>query len=149
MKSKSDLAVEMFNSGYNCAQAVLCAFCADLDLAKEKAMKLATGFGAGMGRKQEVCGAVTGGIMVIGLQHGQGYEEDTEAKELTYRLTRELITRFTAKHGSCLCRELLDGCDLSTEAGQKFSKENDLHNKICAECVRSAVQILEDILSER
>jgi C_GCAxxG_C_C family probable redox protein len=146
MKNKSEMAVEMFNSGHNCAQSVLCAFCAELNFDKETAMKIATGFGAGMGRKQEVCGAVTGGIMVLGLKHGQVHEGEKEAKELTYRLTRELMARFTTKYGSCLCRELLDGCDLSTEAGQKFSKENDLHNKICAECVRSAVQILEDIL---
>lgn len=146
MKNKSETAVEMFNSGWNCAQSVLGAFCADLNLDKKTAMKIATGFGAGMGRKQEVCGAITGGIMVLGLKHGQVHEGEKEAKELTYRLTQKLMARFSTKHGSCLCRELLDGCDLSTEAGQKFSKENDLHNKICAECVRSAVHILEEIL---
>jgi len=136
----------MFNSGWNCAQSVLSVFCEDSGLKKETAMKLATGFGAGMARKQEVCGAVTGAIMVIGLKHGQANEGDKEAKEATYRLTRELLARFSAKHGSCLCRELLEDCDLSTTAGQKYFKENDLHNKICAKCVRGAVHILEDIL---
>ena len=56
------------------------------------------------------------------------------------------MDKFQAKHGSCICRELLAGCNLMTEEGQKYFRENDLKNKICKECVRSAVQIVEEIL---
>ena len=104
------------------------------------------GFGAGMARKQEVCGAVTGGIMAIGLKHGQGREDEKEAKELTYRLAREFMDRFVAEYESCLCRDLLAGCDLSTEAGQKQYRENGLAEKTCRPCVRGAVRMLGEIL---
>lgn len=147
MKSKSDSAVEMMAAGGNCAQAVLCVFCEGLGLKREKALKLASGFGAGMGRKQEVCGAVSGGIMAIGLKHGQEHEGDKEAKELAYRLTRELMARFEAEFGSCLCRVLLGGCELSSENGQTQYREQGLSERICRPCVRGAVRILEDILN--
>ena len=72
MTTKSDVAVEKFLAGYNCAQAVLFSFCDDLVFDKNTALKLACGFGAGMGRRQEVCGAIIGGIIALGLKHGRG-----------------------------------------------------------------------------
>ncbi len=146
LKSRSDIAVELMNAGGNCAQAVLCAFCEEAGLEKRIALKLAAGFGAGMGRNQEVCGAVTGSIMAIGLKHGQEREDDKEAKETAYRLTRELMDRFKSEFGSCRCLELLRGCDLKTEAGQKRFGEEGLLEKVCHPCVRGAVRILENIL---
>jgi C_GCAxxG_C_C family probable redox protein len=140
------MAVEVMAAGGNCAQAVLGVFCEESGLAQEKAMKLAGGFGAGMARRQEVCGAVTGGIMAIGLRHGPENAGDGEAKERTYRLARELMSRFEAERGSCLCRELLQGCDLATAAGQKKYNEEGLSEKVCRPCVRVAVRILEEIL---
>ena len=146
MKNKSELAVEMFLSEYNCAQSVLYSFCDELQFDKNLALKLACGFGAGMSRREEVCGAISGGILVIGLKYGRGLKEERTATEQTYKITRELMDRFEQKNGSCICRKLLNGCDLMTEAGQKFFNENNLLNKTCKECVRSAVQILERIL---
>jgi C_GCAxxG_C_C family probable redox protein len=109
-------------------------------------MKMASGFGAGMAKKQEVCGAVTGAIMVIGLKHGQAREDDKAAKEEAYRLSRELMDRFQARFNSCLCRELLPGIDLATEAGHERYKAEGWSEKICRPCVRFAVGILEEIL---
>ncbi len=146
MKSKSDAAVSVMAAGANCAQSVLSVFCRDLGLEKGMALKIASGFGAGMAREQEVCGAVTGGIMAIGLKHGQERENDKQAKETTYRLTRELITRFHSEFASCRCLDLLQGCDLKTEAGQKRFADEGLLEKVCYPCVRGAVRILEDIL---
>ena len=90
-----------------------------------------------MARKQEVCGAVTGAIMAIGLKHGQAREDDKAAKETTYRLSRELMERFQAEFGSCLCRELLPGIDLTSEAGHQRYKAEGWSEKICRPCVRS------------
>ncbi len=146
MPNRSETATAMMAAGWNCAQSVLCVFCANPGLERETALKLASGFGAGMARRQEVCGALAGGIMAIGLKHGQGRVDDKDAKETTYRLTRELMTRFGAEFGSCLCRELLAGCDLATEEGQKRYKEKNLAEGVCRPCVRSAVRILEEIL---
>lgn len=115
---------------------------------EETALKIATGLGAGMGRKQEVCGAITGGILVLGLRYGRGRDDDRSVMESTYQKTRELMDRFAGEHGSFLCRKLLQGYDLATEEGLKAFKENDLLNKICAPCVQSVVKILEDIISK-
>jgi C_GCAxxG_C_C family probable redox protein len=146
VKDRSEEAVAMMVAGFNCAQSVLAVFCADLNFDKETAMKLATGFGAGMARKQEVCGALTGGIMVIGLKNGPAHAGDKEAKELVYRLTGEFMARFAAKFGSCLCRDLLPGCNLLSEGGRKFYDENKLAEKICRPCVAEAVRILEKMI---
>lgn len=143
--SRSDGAVALMDAGGNCAQAVLCAFAADLGLAEGTALRLAAGFGAGMARCQEGCGAVTGGIMALGLKHGAPRPDDAGAKETTYRLTRELIARFAAEFGSWRCRDLL-GVDLLTEEGQRRYREEGLGKRVCRPCVRGAVRILESLL---
>jgi len=140
-----ETAVQKFSSGYNCAQSVLFALSNDSVIDKNSALKIAWGFGAGMGRQQEVCGAITGGIMAIGLKYGGKEDERPVVNEKIYAKTKELMDKFQAKHGSCLCRELLKGCNLQIEEGQKFFRENDLKNKVCMECVRSAVQIVEEM----
>lgn len=147
MKNRTDIAVSRFLSGYNCAQSIFYSFCDDLQCDKNTALKLACGFGAGMGRREEVCGAVTGGILVLGAKYGRGETDDRAATELTYAKTRELMDQFAAKHGTYMCRNLLHGCDLTTEEGRKFFKENELLNKVCAPCVQSVVEILENIIS--
>lgn len=146
MKDKSGTAAAMVAGGWNCAQSVLGVFCEDLGMDKETALKLASGFGAGMARRQEVCGAVSGALMVLGLKHGQAREDDKAAKETTYRLGREVMDRFQAEFGSCLCRELLPGLDLATEAGHQRYKAEGWSEKICQPCVRFAVRVLEEIL---
>ncbi len=89
---KSRIALERFTGGYNCAQSVTSAFCDELSIAKDLALKAACGFGAGMGRKGEVCGAVTGGIMVIGALYGKGETGGHSALETTYSPCREPLS---------------------------------------------------------
>lgn len=146
MSKRENIATERFLSGYNCAQSILYAFREEGDLTEETALKIACGFGAGMARKEEVCGAITGGILVLGLRYGRGGNEDRSAMELTYLKTRELMDLFSKKHGTYICRNLLDGCDLTTEEGQKHFKENELLKMTCTPCVQSVVEILECIL---
>jgi C_GCAxxG_C_C family probable redox protein len=146
MMNKSEQAVSKFMEGYNCAQSVFFSFCDDLNIDKDKALRMACGFGAGMGRKEEVCGAVTGGIIVIGAKYGRGVNDDRTATEETYAKTRELMDQFAKRHGNFICRKLLNGCELTTEEGQKQFKENDLLNKTCKPCVQSVVEILEGIM---
>jgi len=124
---------------------VLYAFREESALPEETALKIACGLGGGMGRKEEVCGAVTGGILVLGMRHGRGSKDDRSAMQLTYLKTRELMDQFAKKHGTFICRKLLNGCELTTEEGQKYFKENDLLKKICTPCVQTVVEILENI----
>jgi C_GCAxxG_C_C family probable redox protein len=146
MESKSKMALAKFAEGFNCAQSVFYSFCDDLRFDKNTALKMACGFGGGMGRTGEVCGAVSGGILVIGIKYGRGKKDDRTATELTYKKTRQFMDQFAGKHGSFICRKLLSGCELTTEEGQKQFKENDLLNKTCKPCIQSAVEILENIV---
>jgi C_GCAxxG_C_C family probable redox protein len=145
MSDKSAIAEEMFAKGYNCAQSVFYAFREELGLDADTALKIACGLGAGMGRKEEVCGAVTGGILVLGMLHGRGSKGKQKSTELTYQKTQELMERFAGKHGSYICRRLLNGCDLTTKAGNSKFKEKDMRNTVCKGCIQSAVAILEKI----
>jgi C_GCAxxG_C_C family probable redox protein len=146
MSTKSDIAVAKFLQGYNCAQAVLYTFSDELGIDKNTALKIATGFGAGMGRKQEVCGAVTGGIMVIGLKYGRGERDERKVMDQAYVKVRELMNRFSQKHGTFICRKLVGECELTTDEGQKEYREKDLLHNICGPCVGTVAEILEDIL---
>jgi C_GCAxxG_C_C family probable redox protein len=140
MKAKAEVAAERFLSGYNCAQSVLEAFGPELGLAGEMALKVATGLGAGMARRGEVCGAVTGGILALGLKYGRGSKQDRAATEETYQKTEELMSRFEKEHGSCLCRVIVEGCDLRTSEGQQRFKDRDLLHKTCVKCVETVVE---------
>ncbi len=141
-----DIAVSKFMEGYNCAQAILYSFCDTLGFDKDTALKTACGFGAGMGRREEVCGAVTGGIMVLGLRYGRGENQDGAKTDQTYGKVRALMGEFAARHGTYICRRLLDGCELTTPEGQSEFREKGLKNKVCRRCVADVVEILEDIL---
>jgi C_GCAxxG_C_C family probable redox protein len=146
MKSKSETATEKFLEGFNCAQSVFYSFCDDVQVEKTTALKMACGLGAGMGLKGEVCGAVTGGIIVLGMKYGSSKKNEETATYFTYAKTRELMDRFTEKHGTCICRKLLNDCDLTTPEGQKHFFEKDLMNNSCKPCVQTVVQILENIM---
>ena len=146
MSTRSDVAVQKLLVGYNCAQAILYSFCDDLGLDRDTALKLSCGFGAGMARRQEVCGAVTGGILALGLRHGRGERQDKSHTEETYRKVRELTAQFESAHGSCICLTLLQGCDLNTPAGQQSFKQNDLLNQTCKRCVQTVVETLDTLL---
>ncbi len=143
---RKDIALQKFKEGYNCAQSVFYAFCDDLKIDKNTALKIASGFGAGMARMQEVCGAVSGAIMALGSAHGRGENEDREIMVKNYNEIRELMDRFKKQHGSYNCLCLLKECSLNTEEGHKFYSDNDLRNKVCVPCVGSAVEIVEDLL---
>ena len=142
---KVNHALSTFDSGFNCAQSVLTAFCNEFELHDESAFRIACGFGGGMGRMAKTCGAVTGACMVIGLKYGQTQSDDKAAKEKTYILVREFADLFVKEHGSIECRELL-ACDINTPEGFKVANEKDLFKTICPKCVESAVKILEKIV---
>jgi len=145
MPTKSDLATKKFDAGFNCAQSVIWAFCDEFGLDKDLMLKLATGFGGGMGHRQEVCGAVTGAILVLGAKQGRGENAPRAVTDTAYAKVRELFTRFYDLHGTCLCSQLLPNCDLNTEAGRQKFKEQNLRETICKECVRDAARLVEEL----
>jgi C_GCAxxG_C_C family probable redox protein len=145
--SRVDFATEVMSSGImNCAQSVLVTFCGEYGLDSKLALKLAQGFGGGMGRQGKTCGAVTGAYMAIGLQ----YEPDNspEGKDRMYNLIRDFNQKFVSLHGALTCKELL-GEDLSTPEGLAAVREKKLSSTLCPGFVRDAVQILEADIQER
>ena len=137
-------AVECFNNGFNCAQAILSTYCGDFGLDKETALKTACGLGAGMGRLQETCGAVTGAYLVIGLKYGKYLEGDEPAKEITYAKVQEFARLFALKNNTTKCRDLL-GVDFLNDDKQTASERV---KSICPKMVRDAAEILGQILKD-
>ena len=127
-------AMKIFYEKFNCSQAVLGAYADDYGLTVDQAMKVAACFSGGV-RKGEVCGAVSGAIMVIGLKYGDGPD---------YNKAAEFMERFKEKNASYICKDIL-GCDISSEAGMLYARENGLFKDICPRMVESAVDILEDM----
>jgi len=142
---KDRKALENFSTGLNCAQAVLSSFAEELGVEEEKALKLASGFGGGIGRMAGTCGAVAGAVMVIGLMHGYTTGEDKPAKDTTYSLVRQFAGEFARQNGSTVCRELL-GCDVSTTQGFRDATDSGVFKTLCPRYVESAVLILEKML---
>ena len=143
--TKSDDALASFRKGFTCSSAVFSAFSDDLGLESETAMKIACGFGAGISKTGNICGAVSGAIMVIGLKYGMVKTGDDPATENTRALTRQFIQEFAAKNGSVNCTELL-GYNLSIVDEYEKAREKKLFVTKCPEYVRDATAILEKIL---
>lgn len=137
-------AESLFNEGYLCSQAVLSAYCQDLGLDRETALKVTGVFGGGTGIGGP-CGAVTAAFMVIGLKYGNVEVDDIEAKKKAYNLAREFVQLFESRNGSIMCSELL-GCDLGSPEGIRFAKSNNLFKTICPKYVRDAAEILAAII---
>lgn len=145
MKNKESQALTTFRSGSNCAQAVLSSFTKDLGVDSDLALKLTTGFGAGMGRLQETCGAATGAFMVLGLHSAQKNISDEKAKEKTIDLIQAFDKEFKQIHGTINCKLLLN-CNLKTEEGQKHYQDKKLSNSVCEKCVQNAVSIVQELI---
>jgi len=142
---KSERAVEKFLKGFNCAQSVFSTYGPLYGIDEQQGLKISTGFGAGMARMQEVCGALTGAFMVIGAKHGMIDPTDRPSIGRTYQRVQKLAERFRELHGTILCRELLDGIDLNTDEGQKELHDKGLRETVCVQCIRDAAAILEDL----
>lgn len=132
-----DDAVQLFENGYVCSQAVFAAFSEDFDLSKDNALKIGACFGSGM-RKAEVCGACTGALMVLGLKYGESKAKSNEACE-------KFLDEFEKQNGSIICRDLLE-CDISTEEGVKKAIDNNLFKEVCPKMVESAARIVNEMI---
>ncbi|MBP3821444.1 C_GCAxxG_C_C family protein [bacterium] len=146
MSRKSEKAKELFKSGCNCSQAVLGVFCEELGLDFETAMKLASSFGAGMGRMREVCGTVSGMFMASGLAFYSNSNPSSKAEQ--YKIVQELAKRFKEKNGSIICRELLNGIESSTSPIPSERTDSYYKKRPCVELVGDSVEILEQFLNE-
>ena len=146
---KGEEAKQLFLSGYNCAQAVFLAFSGELGLEKETALKLSAAFGGGMGRLREVCGAVSGMFMVLGLKYASPNPSDQQAKAALYARVQELARRFKEENGSLICRELLSLPPGPQDPTPQERTPQYYRLRPCPDKVASAARILAQYLAEQ
>ena len=104
-KERVDLALAYHKKGYNCAQAVACAFAEETGMDPQEIFKSMEAFGFGMGT-MGTCGAISGMVSIVGMKESDGNLEKPATKKNSYRVSKELIRRFNEKNGSVICREL-------------------------------------------
>ncbi|UCE42308.1 MAG: C_GCAxxG_C_C family protein [Candidatus Aminicenantes bacterium] len=138
-------AVERFKQGFSCSQAVLSAFSDAFGLDMNLALKISQPFGGGIAHRGEICGAVSGALMVIGLKLGRTQAEDTPARERTYESVVHFIREFENLHGSIICKDLL-GYDLGSEEEYKKVEKEGLFETLCPKFVQNAADILTDMI---
>ena len=142
----TEKAVNYFSQKLHCSQSVLAAFADECGITEEQAIKLCSCFGTGM-RKGEVCGAVTGALMVLGLLYGQNKTGDADGRQRANKVNDLMMNRFKEKYVSYLCNDLL-GCDVRTMEGVQYCLDNKLFTEFCPKMVAAAVEVVEGIIEE-
>jgi C_GCAxxG_C_C family probable redox protein len=133
-KQTGEKAVAYFNEGFNCAESTLLALSDFLEIDCKYIPKIAGGFGGGLGKHGEICGALSGPVMALGIVFGREGAKDREGKEKMYYITESFIQKFEKEFGNIRCRDLT-GCNMLTPEGQKKMKEENVHDKICSKLV--------------
>lgn len=133
MKTRIDETIKKHDKGYNCAQAVACTYADLVGLDEETLFKLTEALGAGMGNMEGTCGAVSGACVLAGLKNSTGNLELPNSKGQTYKLSRAILDKFKSENGSVICKELK-----GAETGKVL--------RPCAECIKDAAKIAENLL---
>ena len=137
-------AAQLFLDGYNCAQAITVAFSDVTGLDKDFSARMASSFGGGIGRLREVCGAVSGMVMVAGILYGYDANSEESAKKEHYTLVQELAGKFREEVGSIVCRDILKNPPSDpnpTPRTEEFYKKRP-----CTRMVMVAAKILDDYI---
>lgn len=147
--SHADKAEELFRQGCNCSQAVFLAFEDVTGMEHEAALKLSSVFGAGMGKLREVCGAVSGAFMVLGILYGYYDLTSREEKIRTYKMIQDFAAKYKEKKGTIICRELLglkEGEDLPEPA---VRTEEYYQSRPCIGACRLAAEMVDEVISSQ
>lgn len=154
-------AMELFRQGYNCAQSVFLAFEDYYEIDRSTALKLSSSFGGGMGRLREVCGAVSGMFLTVGMLMGYDAPDDYKAKKEHYERIQYLAGQFKAVNGSIVCRELLERqaqaqktdknipIAVTTDPSPELRTPEYYKKRPCPELVGIAAAIVEEYLAEQ
>lgn len=137
MKSMKEEAAKLFKEKYNCCQAILLPYSKLFNIDKETALKMASGFGGGIARTGEVCGAINGAVIVLGLKYGFSDNKDIDKKEKVNEIIREFIKKFKQSHKNIYCRNLL------TEDEETTHK---MHSEKCLTIIEEICDLLDEYL---
>ena len=146
MKTKSEKAVELFHTGYNCAQSVFCAFFVYFGMDFKTGLKLSSSFGGGMGRLREVCGAVSAMFMIAGLKFGYTEPNNDTIKQAHYERIQKLAAEFEEKHKTIICREIL-GLPKGKDSPVPSKRTEEYYaSRPCEKCIADAARIIEKFI---
>ena len=147
MTDHATKAAQLFLSGCNCSQAVVVAFCDVTGMTPDYAARLSSSFGGGMGRMREVCGAVSGMLMVLGLLYGytDPGEEDCVKRE-HYKAVQALAAQFREDTGSIICREILKNPAADPNPSPRTAEY--YQKRPCARMVMTAARLLDAFIAE-
>ncbi len=140
--SKGEQAKQLFMSGLNCSQSVAIAFCDEMNMDSETVKKLVIGFGGGMGRLREVCGAVSGMVFVLSALYGD------KGRTEVYSMVQTVAKEYEKANGSIVCRELLGMAPKQIDSPVPEERTKEYYKKRpCAELCRIAADILENFIN--
>ena len=128
-------AAELHKKGYNCAQAVACAYCDMVDADEKEVFRMMEAFGLGMGDMKCTCGAVSGMVALVGLKNSDAELDAPKTKGATYKQVKELTKKFNDKVGSVICADIK-----GVETGQVL--------RSCPGCIEDACNIVEEYLTK-
>lgn len=148
-EDRVEKAEKLFMEGYNCAQSVTLAFADLYGLTSDQALKISASFGGGMGRMRLTCGAVSGMMILVGLETGSVNPKSREEKVYNYSVVRTLAAKFKAENGSVVCGDLLGLNGPSDSAAPSERTPEYYHKRPCPELVRCAAKIFADFLETR
>ena len=146
MKSRVDDAVKLFESGYNCCQAVFTTYADIYGIDKETALKMTSSMGGGIAKMREVCGTVSAMALLAGLKDGNIDADNQEAKTAIYELARSMAERFKTENGSIVCRELLGDLVKDESTTPSIRTPEYYGKRPCSKFVADAANIVEEIL---
>jgi len=145
MEDYSKQAEENFFKGYNCAQSVFLVYAKDFGFDDKTALMLSSSFGGGMGRLREVCGAVTAMFAVAGLKYGYTENNNNIKKAELYGLIQQMAKKFQGRHGSIICRELLNIQNEEISGIPAVRNEEYYKSRPCNEFIKTACKILAEL----
>lgn len=145
-ETRTDYAVSLFQSGYNCAQSVFAAYADLFGMDRRTALKMSSAMGGGVGRMREICGAVSAMAMLAGLKEGNDDPENEEAKAHIYALVRDMSGKFREKEKTIICRELLGIEGMEESAKPTVRTAEFYRTRPCGRLIREAAQIIEEFL---
>lgn len=142
---ESETAQKLFEEGHACSQAFLTAYAHHYGLSEEMALKLACSFGGGMGRQGLTCGAVTGALMVLGLDAGRTDPDDDAARDKNDALVQSFFKRFREKYNTLNCNELT-GVEMAIPEARAKGKEDGKFQQVCPDVVGFAADLVTELL---
>ena len=143
--NKSEQAMNYFENGCNCSQAVLMAYAEELDIDKDIVQRVAVTFGGGMSKAGKTCGCLSGALMVLGMKYGVKSAEIISKRIESYKQGGKFIKLFNEKFGATDCKDLIK-LDLNNKSDMEKAQKNVFGSR-CKSMVGSTVELLEEVLN--